>query len=269
MNRLLEVESLTLRFGGITALDQVSFYIAPGRIAALIGPNGAGKTSLFNCITGFYRPTSGTIRLHQESGPRELQSIAQTEIAATARLARSFQNIRLFGGMTCLENLLVAQYRHHAPGVLPSLLGLPRARAAEALTRGSVQANLTIDRSGALPVVRINAAVLDAIVATLRQLAPKIEASPPTLDGLLGLKGVIEIGDAEEREDERRNAEAAQPLVAFYLSACAKSPRLRNAPSRRRVGGPKPYGPDLPSRSRRSLRSPSASILTGCTRRRS
>jgi uncharacterized protein (TIGR00255 family) len=92
-----------------------------------------------------------------------------------------------------------------------------RAAAAEALTRGSVQANLTIDRSGALPVVRINAAVLDAIVATLRQLAPKIEASPPTLDGLLGLKGVIEIGDAEEREDERRNAEAA--AIAGFAAA--------------------------------------------------
>ncbi len=84
-----------------------------------------------------------------------------------------------------------------------------RTRAAEALARGSVQANLTIERSGALPVVRINAAVLDAILATMKQIAPKIEASPPSLDGLLALKGVIEIGDSEEREDERRNAEAA------------------------------------------------------------
>jgi uncharacterized protein (TIGR00255 family) len=84
-----------------------------------------------------------------------------------------------------------------------------RTRAAEALARGSVQANLTIERSGALPVVRINASVLDAILATMKQIAPKIEASPPSLDGLLALKGVIEIGDSEEREDERRNAEAA------------------------------------------------------------
>ncbi len=84
-----------------------------------------------------------------------------------------------------------------------------RARAAEALTRGSVQANLTVERSGALPVVRVNAAVLEAILATLRQLAPKIEASPPSLDGLLALKGVIEVGESEESEDERRSAEAA------------------------------------------------------------
>jgi len=132
MTCLLEIGEVTLRFGGITALDKVSFQIAPGRITALIGPNGAGKTSLFNCITGFYRPSSGFIRLHEESGPCDLQLMAQTEIAAVAHLARSFQNIRLFGAMSCLENLLVAQYRQRAPGVLPSLLGLRRARAAEA-----------------------------------------------------------------------------------------------------------------------------------------
>jgi uncharacterized protein (TIGR00255 family) len=84
-----------------------------------------------------------------------------------------------------------------------------RARAAEALTRGSLQANLTVDRSGAVPVVRVNAAVLEAILTTIRQLAAKVEAAPPSLDGLLALKGVIEVSDAEEREDERRSAEAA------------------------------------------------------------
>jgi len=84
-----------------------------------------------------------------------------------------------------------------------------RTRAAEALTRGSLQANLTVERSGALPVVRVNAAVLEAILTTIRQLAAKVEAAPPSLDGLLALKGVIEVGDAEEREDERGNAEAA------------------------------------------------------------
>ncbi len=84
-----------------------------------------------------------------------------------------------------------------------------RARAAEALTRGSLQANLTVERNGALPVVRVNAAVLEAILTTIRQLAAKVEAAPPSLDGLLALKGVIEVGDAEERQDERHNAEAA------------------------------------------------------------
>jgi uncharacterized protein (TIGR00255 family) len=84
-----------------------------------------------------------------------------------------------------------------------------RSRAAEALTRGSVQANLTVERSGAQPVVHVNMAVLDAVLAAARQLAPKIEAAPPSLDGLLALKGVIEIANSEESEDERRGAEAA------------------------------------------------------------
>jgi uncharacterized protein (TIGR00255 family) len=82
-----------------------------------------------------------------------------------------------------------------------------RARTAEALTRGSVQASLTIERSGAAPTVRVNAAVLEGILAAIRQIAPKIEASPPSLDGLLALKGVLEIGDSEEREEDRRGAE--------------------------------------------------------------
>ena len=84
-----------------------------------------------------------------------------------------------------------------------------RTGAAERVTRGSIQANLTVERSGALPSVRVNTAVLEAILATMRELAPKINASPPSLDGLLSLKGVIEIGDTEEREEERRSAEAA------------------------------------------------------------
>ena len=100
-----------------------------------------------------------------------------------------------------------------------------RAQAAEALTRGSVQANLTVERSGALPVVRVNAAVLDAILATMKQIAPKIEAAPPSLDGLLGLKGVIEVSDSEEREEERRSAEAA--VTAGFAEAIAALGEMR------------------------------------------
>jgi uncharacterized protein (TIGR00255 family) len=84
-----------------------------------------------------------------------------------------------------------------------------RTRAAETLTRGSIQAGLTVERSGAQPVVRVNAAVLDAVLSTVRQLSGKIEAAPPSLDGLLALKGVIEVSDSEESEGERRSAEAA------------------------------------------------------------
>jgi uncharacterized protein (TIGR00255 family) len=84
-----------------------------------------------------------------------------------------------------------------------------RARVAERLARGSVQATLTVERSGVTPVVRINAAVLEAIVTTVRQLAPRLEAAPPSLDGLLSLKGVMEVGDADESEAERQGAEAS------------------------------------------------------------
>src|SRR5580692_5267376 len=84
-----------------------------------------------------------------------------------------------------------------------------RARAAETLARGSVQAGLTVERSGAAPAVRINTAVLEAVLASMRELSRRIEASPPTLDGLLALKGVMEVSDTEASEDDRRAAETA------------------------------------------------------------
>ena len=100
-----------------------------------------------------------------------------------------------------------------------------RARAAERLARGSIQAILTVERGGVTPVVRINAAVLDAILATLRQLAPRIDAAPPSLDGLLSLKGVMEVADLEENEDERRGAEAA--AIAGFGEAIAALSEMR------------------------------------------
>ena len=92
-----------------------------------------------------------------------------------------------------------------------------RARTAETLSRGSVQASLTVERPGAVPVVRINMAVLDAVLATMRQLAERIEAAPPSLDGLLGIKGVMEISEAEKGEEEQRSAEAA--VIAGFVTA--------------------------------------------------
>jgi uncharacterized protein (TIGR00255 family) len=100
-----------------------------------------------------------------------------------------------------------------------------RARVAEALTRGSVQINLTVERSGTAPAVRVNTAVIEAILATVRQLAPEIDASPPSIDGLLALKGVIEVGDAEEREEDRRSAETA--VVASFSEAIGALGEMR------------------------------------------
>lgn len=100
-----------------------------------------------------------------------------------------------------------------------------RARAAEALARGSLQVNLTVERTGVLPAVRVNTPILEAVLAAVRRLAPQIEASPPTLDGLLALKGVIEVHDSEEREDERRAAEAA--VVAGFSEALGALSEMR------------------------------------------
>jgi branched-chain amino acid transport system ATP-binding protein len=132
---ILEVDGLTMRFGGLLAVDSVSFTARRGHITALIGPNGAGKTTVFNCITGFYRPTAGALRLHRaDRSVAELQRLKDHRIAR-AGVARTFQNIRLFPGMTALENLLVAQHvtLNAATGFgVGALLGLGGYRRAEA-----------------------------------------------------------------------------------------------------------------------------------------
>jgi branched-chain amino acid transport system ATP-binding protein len=108
---LLKVEHLTMRFGGLTAVDNVSFEVGRKDITALIGPNGAGKTTVFNCITGFYKPTEGMMQFaHPDGQTFLLERLDDHDINSRARVARTFQNIRLFPGMTVLENLMVAQH---------------------------------------------------------------------------------------------------------------------------------------------------------------
>jgi branched-chain amino acid transport system ATP-binding protein len=107
----LRVEHLTMRFGGLTAIGDLSFEAGRKQITALIGPNGAGKTTVFNCITGFYKPTEGMITLHHPDGAKfQLERMDDFVITRHAKVARTFQNIRLFSGMTVLENLMVAQH---------------------------------------------------------------------------------------------------------------------------------------------------------------
>jgi branched-chain amino acid transport system ATP-binding protein len=129
---LLTIEHMTMRFGGLVAINDLSFTVYKGDITALIGPNGAGKTTVFNCITGFYKPTTGRMALLTgNAGEADVTAVTNTgrrwsssadnrvfllermpdfEIAAQAKVARTFQNIRLFSGMTVLENLIVAQH---------------------------------------------------------------------------------------------------------------------------------------------------------------
>jgi branched-chain amino acid transport system ATP-binding protein len=159
---ILEVDQLCMRFGGLLAVNEVGFSAQRSAITALIGPNGAGKTTVFNCITGFYRPTAGTIRLRRpDGGAAELHRLKDHRISR-AGVARTFQNIRLFPGMTVLENLLVAQHRElmAASGFgIGAVLGLSSYPAAEraAVEKASawLRAVALLDRAddpaGALP----------------------------------------------------------------------------------------------------------------------
>ena len=132
---ILAVDRLSMRFGGIVAVNELSFAAERRKITALIGPNGAGKTTVFNCITGFYKPTSGAIRLTHDNGAAfALQRLNDFRISRDAHVARTFQNIRLFPGMTALENLMVAQHNAlmRASGLtFLGLIGAPSWREAE------------------------------------------------------------------------------------------------------------------------------------------
>ena len=140
----LSVEHLTMRFGGLVAVDDLSFDVGRGDVTALIGPNGAGKTTVFNCVTGFYQPTEGRVSMAHRADSRDgidaltasgrrhdegaglylLERMPDVEICARAGVARTFQNIRLFGGMTVLENLMIAQHNELMDASLYSVAGL-------------------------------------------------------------------------------------------------------------------------------------------------
>jgi len=134
-SEVLTVEHLTMRFGGLLAVNDLSFAVGRSDITALIGPNGAGKTTVFNCLTGFYKPTEGRITMRRANGERFLlERMDDFRISRFARVARTFQNIRLFAGMTVLENLVVAQHNalmHASSMTVGALLGLGGYRAAE------------------------------------------------------------------------------------------------------------------------------------------
>jgi len=131
---LLRVDELSMRFGGLTAIDGLSFAARVGEITALIGPNGAGKTTVFNCLTGFYKPSAGTLEVATDGRVFALERMTGHAIARRARVARTFQNVRLFAGMSALENLIVAQHNAlmRASGfTVLGLLGVGKYRDAE------------------------------------------------------------------------------------------------------------------------------------------
>ncbi|HFQ94029.1 MAG TPA: ABC transporter ATP-binding protein [Anaerolineae bacterium] len=127
---LLEISGVTMTFGGLMALNDVSSRVYPQQIKGIIGPNGAGKTTLFNVVTGIYRPTAGDIRLKGES----LVGLKPNEVAGKG-IARTFQTIRLFGGMTALENVMLGRHLRTRAGFVSAGLRLPRARREEQASR--------------------------------------------------------------------------------------------------------------------------------------
>lgn len=131
---LLQVNGLTLAFGGVRALSNVEFEVASGSITAVIGPNGAGKTSLFNTISGFYRPSSGQVRFKGQDITH-----LPTPQRAKLGLGRSFQNIALFRGMTVLDNIKLGRHAHLKTNVFDALFYLGRARREEAALRADIE----------------------------------------------------------------------------------------------------------------------------------
>src|SRR3954470_23134370 len=129
---VLEARRMTRRFGGLMAVDDVSFGVRQGEIFGLIGPNGAGKTTLFNLMTGLTPPTSGRLLYHS----RDITGLRPHRIAALG-IARTFQNVRLFGQLSALQNVMIAQHIHTKSGMLAGVFGLPPAPAEERDTRRS------------------------------------------------------------------------------------------------------------------------------------
>ncbi|OED44806.1 high-affinity branched-chain amino acid ABC transporter ATP-binding protein LivG [Endozoicomonas sp. (ex Bugula neritina AB1)] len=123
---LLEADDLSMRFGGLLAVDQVALKIKTGEIVSIIGPNGAGKTTVFNCLTGFYKPSGGVVRFKGSA----IQKLPGHKIAQRG-VVRTFQNVRLFKNMTVLENLLVAQHRRLNTSLLAGLFKTPDFRRSE------------------------------------------------------------------------------------------------------------------------------------------
>lgn len=161
MTALLEIRNLSMRFGGLQALDSLSITVRNGAVTAIIGPNGAGKTTLFNCITGFYAPQSGAITLDTANGTLSLGGMSDHAIVRQARVARTFQTTRLFPRMTAAENLIVAQHASLMRASLFSVAGLlGLKRYADAERAATEKARFWLDQVGLLHQANIEAGSL-------------------------------------------------------------------------------------------------------------
>lgn len=171
---MLDVTGITQRFGGVTALDDVSFRVGAGSITGIIGPNGAGKTTLFNIVTGIYTPTSGTVHLEGKNVTRH----APERLAAQG-MVRTFQNIELFGKMTVLENVMVGLHTKSRSGILASALRLPWQIAEERRLRE--QARHWLDFTGISNLADTDAGNLPFGKGRLLEIARAMALQPKVL----------------------------------------------------------------------------------------
>ncbi len=194
---LLEVQDVSLSFGGNLALNDVSFHVRRGEILAIIGPNGAGKTSMLNCISGFYRPDQGRILLQGRDGPKDLTRIPTHRIAGLG-IARTFQNIALYTGLSTLDNLMAARHIHMRQSSLASALYWGRAQREEVHHRRVVEEIIDF-----LEIQHIRKAVVGALPYGLRkrvELGRALALEPE----LLLLDEPMAGMNVEEKEDMAR-----------------------------------------------------------------
>jgi branched-chain amino acid transport system ATP-binding protein len=168
---LLEVSGVSKRFGGVAAVQDVSFRVEPGMIKAIIGPNGAGKTTLFNLVSGFAPPDKGTVRL----GGEEIHGRRPHEVAARG-LTRTFQHIKLFAQMTALENVMVGRHLRARSGFLSGMLHLPWARREDAAVRE--RALEVMDLLGIAALAQVEATALSYGQQRAVELARALAADP-------------------------------------------------------------------------------------------
>ncbi|MGQ7932501.1 ABC transporter ATP-binding protein [Paraburkholderia sp. D1E] len=147
---LLSVENLTMQFGGLRAIEDLSMTARAGEVTSVIGPNGAGKTTFFNCLTGFYKPTQGAITLgHPRHGKLRLDAMKNVDVARIGQVVRTFQNIRLFPRMTVLENLMIAQHNVLQDASRFSIAGALNARSFRRANDKAIENALTwLERLG-------------------------------------------------------------------------------------------------------------------------
>jgi branched-chain amino acid transport system ATP-binding protein len=189
---VLEVDGVSVHFGGVTALTDISFDVQPGEIAGVIGPNGAGKTTLFNVMCGFVRPAAGTVRYRGEPMPR------RPHLLASAGIARTIQGVRLFRHLTAVENVMVGADHLHRPGFTPTLFGMPRSDREEAALRDAAMEAL--ERVGAANVADVPATTLPYPVQKSVALARALVADPGLLllDEPAGGLSADEVGELRQ-----------------------------------------------------------------------